>query len=53
MGTAPGMWALYTFTGSGIFGIVPPVDLIMLIIAVVDGGNISKYINNRKFFMWA
>lgn len=53
MGTAPGMWALYTFTVSGIFGIVPTVDLIMLIIAVVDGGNISKYINNRKFFMWA
>ena len=31
MGTAPGMWALYTF---------------------VDN-DISRYINNRKFFMWA
>ena len=53
MGTAPGMWALYFFTVSGIFGIVPFVDFIMLIISVVDGGNISKYVNNRKFFMWA
>ncbi len=52
MGTAPGMWALYLFTGGGIFGIVDFVDFVMLIVATVDGGNISKYINNRKFFMW-
>ena len=52
MGTAPGMWALYTFTFAGIFGIVPLVDFIMLIIGTVDN-DISRYINNRKFFMWA
>ena len=52
MGTAPAMWALYTFTVSGIFGIVPLVDLIMLIIGTIDD-DISPYINNRKFFMWA
>lgn len=52
MGTAPGMWALYTFTFGGIFGIVPLVDFIMLIIGTVDN-DISRYINNRKFFMWA
>lgn len=52
MGTAPGMWALYTFTVGGIFGIVDLVDFIMLIIGTVDN-NISPYINNRKFFMWA
>ena len=52
MGTAPGMWALYTFTLGGIFGVVPFIDFIMLIIGVVDN-DISKYINNRKFFMWA
>jgi TM2 domain-containing membrane protein YozV len=52
MGTAPGMWALYTFTLGGIFGIVTFVDFIMLIIGTVDN-DISRYINNRKFFMWA
>lgn len=52
MGTAPGMWALYTFTFGGIFGIVDLVDFIMLIIGTIDN-DISKYINNRKFFMWA
>lgn len=52
MGTAPGMWALYTFTVGGIFGIVDMIDFIMLIIGVVNN-DISKYINNRKFFMWA
>ena len=52
MGTAPGMWALYLFTGGGIFGIVDFVDFIMLIVAIADNGDISKYVNNRKFFMW-
>ncbi len=52
MGTAPAMWAIYTFTFGGIFGIVPTVDLVMLIIGTIDN-NISRYINNRKFFMWA
>lgn len=52
LGTAPGMWALYTFTVGGIFGIVDMIDFIMLIIGVVNN-DISKYINNRKFFMWA
>lgn len=52
LGTAPGMWALYTFTLGGIFGIVDLIDFIMLIVGTVDN-NISKYINNRKFFMWA
>ena len=53
LGTAPYMWALYTFTVGGIFGIVDLIDFIMLIMGVVDNNNISKYINNRKFFMWA
>lgn len=51
MGTAPGMWALYTFTFGGIFGIVPFVDFIMLIVGTVDD-DISQYIDNRRFFMW-
>ena len=51
MGTAPYMWALYTFTAAGIFGVVPTVDLIMLIIGVIDN-DIHQYVNNRSFFMW-
>lgn len=39
----------YILTCGGIFGIVPLVDFIVLII---DRDNISKYINNPKFFMW-
>lgn len=40
----------YILTFGGIFGIVPLVDFIVLIINM---DNISPYINNPKFFMWA
>ena len=52
MGTAGYMWALYTFTIGGIFGIVPTVDWVVLLIGAIQG-NISEYTNNTKFFMWA
>ena len=39
----------YIFTCGGIFGIVPLVDFVVLII---DNKDISPYINNPKFFMW-
>lgn len=39
----------YILTCGGIFGIVPLIDLIVLII---DNDDISKYVNNPKFFMW-
>ena len=39
----------YILTCGGIFGIVPFVDFIVLIINMND---ISKYVNNPKFFMW-
>lgn len=39
----------YILTCGGIFGIVPLVDFIVLIINMDD---ISKYVNNPKFFMW-
>lgn len=39
----------YILTCGGIFGIVPLVDFIVLIINFDD---ISMYINNPKFFMW-
>ena len=52
MGTRPWMWAIYFITCGGIFGIVPLVDWIMLLIGLVDD-NISPYIGNTRFFMWA
>ena len=52
LGTSKGMWALYTFTFGGIFGVVPLVDLVMLIIGTVND-DVSAYVGNRKFFMWA
>lgn len=39
----------YILTCGGIFGIVPLVDLVVLII---DNEDISAYVNNPKFFMW-
>lgn len=39
----------YILTCGGIFGIVPIVDFVVLIINYND---ISKYVNNPKFFMW-
>lgn len=52
MGTRPWMWAIYTFTAGGIFGIVTFVDWVMLLIGVVDD-DISKYVGNTRFIMWA
>lgn len=52
MGTRPFMWAIYTFTCGGIFGIVPLIDWVFLIVGIVDD-NIGEYCGNTKFFMWA
>lgn len=49
LGTKPLTGIGYILTCGGIFGIVPLVDLIVLII---DHDDISPYINNPKFFMW-
>jgi TM2 domain-containing membrane protein YozV len=40
----------YILTCGGIFGIIPLIDMIVLI---VDNDDISKYVDNSKFFMWA
>jgi len=53
LGTKSNMWAIYTFTVCGIFGIVPLVDWFVLLIDGLIQGNGSKYMNNDKFFMWA
>jgi len=39
----------YILTCGGIFGVVPLIDFIVLII---DNQDISPYIDNPKFFMW-
>ncbi|MCL2027596.1 MAG: TM2 domain-containing protein [Bacteroidales bacterium] len=51
LGTKGNMWAIYTFTCCGIFGIVPMVDFWVLFIAAIKD-DISKYTNNDSFFMW-
>ena len=43
--------AAYVLTCGGIFGIVPFVDWIVLLIGAAND-DISKYIDNDKFFMW-
>jgi TM2 domain-containing membrane protein YozV len=52
LGTKGGMWAIYTFTCGGIFGIVTTVDFFVLIIDGIINKNIDKYTDNEKFFMW-
>lgn len=50
LGTETLTWVGYILTCGGIFGIVPLIDLVVLII---DNDNISPYIDNPKFFMWS
>lgn len=53
MGTRPWMWAIYTFTFGGIFGLVPFVDFIVEIIEAVENNSVARYCGNTSFFMWA
>jgi TM2 domain-containing membrane protein YozV len=50
LGTETLTWVGYILTCGGIFGIVPLVDFIVLII---HNDDLSPYIDNPKFFMWA
>lgn len=49
LGGRPSLILIYFITCGGIFGIVPLVDLIVLVINYDD---ISAYIDNDKFIMW-
>lgn len=49
LGTKTMTWVGYILSCGGIFGIVPLVDFIVLII---NNQDISPYIDNPKFFMW-
>jgi TM2 domain-containing membrane protein YozV len=50
LGAKGAMIFYYIITGCGIFGIVPTIDFIMLI---VDNKDISKYVGSNRYFMWA
>ena len=49
LGGTPILIVGYIVTIGGIFGLVPLVDFFVLIF---NAGDISKYENNNKFFMW-
>jgi hypothetical protein len=53
LGTKSSMWAIYTFTVCGIFGIVPFIDWVVLLVNGIIQNQGDKYLNNNKFFMWA
>lgn len=42
---------IYLVTCGGIFGIVPLIDWIVLLIGAIQG-DISNFVGNDKFFMW-
>ena len=52
MGTRPWMWAIYTFTLCGFFGVVPFVDFIVMIVALVEDGSVGRYCGDTRFIMW-
>jgi len=49
LGTKSMMFFYYFCTCGGIFGVLPLIDFIMLL---VDNKDISKYCNNENFIMW-
>ena len=51
MGTSTTTMILYIVTCGG-FGIVVTIDWVMILLALIDNGDISSYIDNPKFFMW-
>ena len=51
LGSTKYMWACYTVSCCGIFGIVPFVDWIVLLVGAIQK-DINSYINNPKFIMW-
>lgn len=51
LGTSSWMWAAYTFTCCGIFGIVPFVDWVVLLVGAIQD-DVSSYTDNSKFIMW-
>lgn len=51
LGSHPMMWFFYGVSCCGIFGLVPLVDFIVLIVAGVDH-SLGQFCNNNRYFMW-
>ena len=51
LGTKPFMWAYYTFTCGGIFGVVTFIDFVVLLVGAITN-DIGSYAGNSSFFMW-
>lgn len=51
LGTDKPMWEIYCCTAGGIFGVVPFVDCVVLLVGAIEN-NISEYENNNRFIMW-
>lgn len=51
LGTSTGTIVAYILTLGGC-GIVALVDWVVLLLALVDDKDVSKYVDNPKFFMW-
>jgi TM2 domain-containing membrane protein YozV len=49
LGTETLTWVGYILSACGIFGVVPFIDFIVLI---VHNDDISAYVDNPKYFMW-
>ena len=52
LGTKSNMWILYGITCGGIFGIVPIIDWVVLLVNGLIENKGDQYLNNDKFFMW-
>ncbi|WP_421877750.1 NINE protein [Marinoscillum sp.] len=51
LGGKGGLILIYIITCGGIFGIVPLIDWIVLLVGAIKG-DISQFVDNDKFFMW-
>jgi TM2 domain-containing membrane protein YozV len=49
LGGKVGLVFIYFFTCGGIFGIVPLIDFVVLL---MNSSDISSYVGNDSFFMW-
>ncbi len=52
LGTSAGVIVGYILTGGGC-GILWTIDTILLLIELIEEKNFSKYVDNKKFFMFA
>jgi TM2 domain-containing membrane protein YozV len=52
LGSTLGVYLGYIITAGGC-GILWTIDWIFLLIALAEDGNVSRYMNNPRFFMWA